>query len=417
MSDTRVKFVLDEPDIPTHWVNLMADLPGEAPPPLHPGTKEPAGPDDLSPIFPMALILQEVSAEPEIEIPEPVREAYKLWRPTPLYRARRLERELDTPAHIYYKYEGGSPPGSHKPNTAVAQVYENAQAGIKKLTTETGAGQWGATVHRSPSEVTESGRSQRAHPTGSLGIAISEAVEVAAQSPDTNYSLGSVLNHVLLHQTVIGQEALAQMAMAGEEPDVVIACVGGGSNFGGLTFPFLRRVMRGQAKTQFIAAEPAACPTLTRGVYAYDFGDTVGLTPLMPMFTLGHDFVPPPVHAGGLRYHGDSPLVCGLVKQGLVEPRAYRQNETFEAAVRFARAEGLIPAPEPAHAIRAVIEEAEAAREAGESRVILFGLCGHGHFDLSAYDAYLAGRLEDPEFSEDDLAAALASLPEAPALA
>jgi tryptophan synthase beta chain len=453
MSDTRVKFVLDEPDIPTHWVNLMADLPGDAPPPLHPGTKQPAGPDDLTPIFPMGLIMQEVSAEPEIEIPEPVREAYKLWRPTPLYRAHRFERDLDTPAHIYYKYEGGSPPGSHKPNTAVAQVYENAQAGIRKLTTETGAGQWGsalafacrlfglecevwmvgssydqkpyrrsmmetwgATVHRSPSDVTESGRSQREHTTGSLGIAISEAVEVAAQNADTNYSLGSVLNHVLLHQTVIGQEALAQMAMAGEEPDTVIACVGGGSNFGGLTIPFLRRVLRGESTTRFIAAEPAACPTLTRGVYAYDFGDTVGLTPLMPMYTLGHGFVPPPFHAGGLRYHGDSPLVCGLVKQGLVEPRAYRQNETFEAAVRFARTEGIIPAPEPAHAIRAVIQEAEAAREAGEQRVILFGLCGHGNFDLSAYDAYLAGQLQDPEFSEDDLNAALASLPEAPAL-
>jgi tryptophan synthase beta chain len=453
MSDTTVKFVLDEQEIPTHWVNLMADLPGEAPPPLHPGTKQPAGPDDLTPLFPMGLILQEVSPEPEIEIPDEVREIYKLWRPTPLYRAWRLERELDTPAHIYYKYEGGSPPGSHKPNTAVAQAYENAQAGIKKLTTETGAGQWGsalafacrlfglecevwmvgssydqkpyrrsmietwgATVHRSPSEVTEAGRSQREHATGSLGIAISEAVEVAAQNPDTNYALGSVLNHVLLHQTVIGQEALAQMAMAGEEPDVVIACVGGGSNFGGLTFPFLRRVLKAGAKTKFIAAEPAACPTLTRGVYAYDFGDTVGLTPLMPMYTLGHDFVPPPVHAGGLRYHGDSPLVCGLVKAGLVEPRAYRQNETFDAAVRFARSEGLIPAPEPAHAIRAVIEEAEAAREAGEARVILFGLCGHGHFDLAAYDAYLAGKLEDPEFSEQDMQAALAALPEAPAL-
>jgi tryptophan synthase beta chain len=453
MDDTRVKFVLDEREVPTHWVNLMADLPGEAPPPLHPGTKQPAGPDDLTPLFPLALIQQEVSSEPEIEIPEQVREVYKLWRPTPLYRARRLERELDTPAHIYYKYEGGSPPGSHKPNTAVAQAYENAAAGIRKLTTETGAGQWGsalafacrlfglecevwmvgssydqkpyrrsmmetwgATVHRSPSEITQAGRSQREHATGSLGIAISEAVEVAAQNPDTNYSLGSVLNHVLLHQTVIGQEALAQMAMAGEEPDVVIACVGGGSNFGGLTLPFLRRVIRDGARTRFVAAEPAACPTLTRGVYAYDFGDTVGLTPLMPMYTLGHGFVPPPVHAGGLRYHGDSPLVCGLVKQGLVEPRAYRQNETFEAAVRFARSEGVIPAPEPAHAIRAVFEEANAAREAGEARVILFGLCGHGHFDLSAYDAYLAGELEDPEFSEDDLNAALAGLPEAPAL-
>jgi len=457
MGDAQVKFTLGERDIPTHWVNLMADLPGDGPPPLRAGgdgVLQPAGPDDLSPIFPMSLILQEVSAEPLVEIPDAVREAYKLWRPTPLFRARRLERELDTPAHIYYKYEGGSPPGSHKANTAVAQAYENAQAGIKKLTTETGAGQWGsalafacqmfglecevwmvgssydqkpyrrsmmqtwgATVHRSPSDLTAAGRAQSEHTTGSLGIAISEAVEVAAQNPEANYSLGSVLNHVLLHQTVIGQEAIAQLEMAGEYPDTVIACVGGGSNFGGLTFPFLRRVIRGQAQTRFIAAEPAACPTLTRGVYAYDFGDTVGMTPLMPMYTLGHGFVPPPVHAGGLRYHGDAPLVCGLVKQGLVEPRAYRQNETFEAAVRFARAEGVIPAPEPAHAIRAVIQEAEAAREAGESRVILFGLCGHGHFDLSAYDAYLAGRLEDPEFSEDDLAAALASLPEAPALA
>jgi tryptophan synthase beta chain len=453
MSETPVKFTLGEQDIPNHWINLMADLPGDPLPPLHPGTKEPAGPDDLTPLFPLGLIQQEVSAEPEIEIPEQVREVYKLWRPTPLYRARRLERELDTPAHIYYKYEGGSPAGSHKPNTAVAQAYENAAAGIRKLTTETGAGQWGsalsfacrlfglecevwmvgssydqkpyrrsmmevwgATVHRSPSDVTEAGRSQREHPTGSLGIAISEAVEVAAQNPDTNYSLGSVLNHVLLHQTVIGQEALAQMAMAGEEPDIVIACVGGGSNFGGLAFPFLRRVMGGGATTRFIAAEPAACPTLTRGVYAYDFGDTVGLTPLMPMYTLGHDFVPPPVHAGGLRYHGDSPLVCGLVRAGLIEPRAYRQNETFEAAVRFSRAEGIIPAPEPAHAIRAVIEEAEAARQAGEARVILFGLCGHGHFDLSAYDAYLGGKLEDPEFSDSDMQAALARLPEAPAL-
>ncbi len=453
MSET-VKYMLGERDIPTHWVNLMADLPGEAPPPLHPGTKEPAGPDDLAPLFAMGLIEQEVSPVSEIEIPEPVREVYKLWRPTPLFRARRLEQTLDTPAHIYYKYEGGSPPGSHKPNTAVAQAYYNAAEGIKKLTTETGAGQWGsalafacrlfglecevwmvgssydqkpyrrsmmevwgATVHRSPSELTESGRSQREHATGSLGIAISEAVEVAAQDPETHYSLGSVLNHVLLHQTVIGQEALAQMALAGEEPDVVVACVGGGSNFGGLAFPFLRRVLRDGARTRFIAAEPAACPTLTRGVYAYDFGDTVGLTPLMPMYTLGHGFVPPPVHAGGLRYHGDSPLVCALVKQGLIEPRAYRQNETFDAAVQFARCEGVIPAPEPAHAIRAVIEEANAAREAGEARTILFGLCGHGHFDLSAYDAYLGGRLEDPEFSESDLDAALASLPEAPALA
>src|ERR671922_2162959 len=454
MSEERVKFVLDEPDIPTHWVNLMADLPGEAPPPLHPGTKQPAGPDDLSPIFPMALIMQEVSPEPQVEIPEPVREAYKLWRPTPLFRPRRLERELDTPAHIYYKYEGGSPPGSHKPNTAVAQAYENAQAGIGKLTTETGAGQWGsalafacrlfglecevfmvgssydqkpyrrsmmqtwgATVHRSPSDRTQAGKANASHPTGSLGIAISEAVEVAAQDPNANYSLGSVLNHVLLHQTVIGQETIAQMEMAGEAPDIVIGCVGGGSNFAGLAYPWLRRNLREGANVRFLAAEPAACPTLTRGVYAYDFGDTAGLTPLMPMYTLGHGFVPPPVHAGGLRYHGDAPSLCALVKEGLIEARAFRQNETFESALRFARSEGIIPAPEPAHAIRAVIEEANAAREAGDERVILFGLCGHGHFDLAAYDAFLSGELEDPEFSEADMDAALARLPEAPAIA
>jgi tryptophan synthase beta chain len=454
MSDQTVKYLLSEDAVPTHWINLMPDLPGAPLPPLHPGTLAPAGPDDLSPIFPMGLIEQEVSAEPEIEIPEEVREAYRLWRPTPLFRARRFERALDTPAHIYFKYEGVSAAGSHKPNTAVPQAYENAKAGIKHLVTETGAGQWGsslafacslfglgcevfmvgssydqkpyrrsmmetwgATVHRSPSTLTQAGRDNAAHPTGSLGIAISEAVEIAAAREDANYSLGSVLNHVLLHQTVIGQEAMAQMELAGEMPDVVIACVGGGSNFGGLTIPFLRRVLRDGARTRFVAAEPAACPTLTRGVYRYDFGDTAGLTPLMPMYTLGHDFVPAPVHAGGLRYHGDSPLVSGLVRAGLVEARAYRQNEIFEAAVRFARTQGLIPAPEPAHAIRATIEEAEAAREAGEARVILFGLCGHGDFDLAAYDAYLAGTLEDPEFSEADMDAALDRLPEAPAIA
>ncbi len=454
MSDQTVKYLLGEDAVPTHWINFMPELPGEPLPPLHPGTLAPAGPDDLSPIFPMGLIEQEVSTEPEIEIPEQVRAAYRLWRPTPLYRARRFERALDTPAHIYFKYEGVSAAGSHKPNTAVPQAYENAKAGIKHLVTETGAGQWGsslafacslfglgcevfmvgssydqkpyrrsmmetwgATVHRSPSTLTQAGRDNAGHPTGSLGIAISEAVEIAAAREDANYSLGSVLNHVLLHQTVIGQEAVAQMELAGEMPDVVIACVGGGSNFGGLTIPFLRRVLRDGARTRFVAAEPAACPTLTRGVYRYDFGDTAGLTPLMPMYTLGHDFVPAPVHAGGLRYHGDSPLVCGLVRAGLVEARAYRQNEIFAAAVRFARTQGLIPAPEPAHAIRATIEEAEAAREAGEERVILFGLCGHGDFDLAAYDAYLAGTLEDPEFSEADMEAALARLPEAPAIA
>ena len=454
MTDEQVKFLLTEREVPTDWVNLLVDLPGEPLPPLHPQTLEPAGPPDLTPIFPMGLIEQEVSGAPEIPIPEQVREAYKLWRPTPLFRARRLERELDTPAHIYYKYEGVSPPGSHKPNTAIAQAHENARAGVRRLVTETGAGQWGsalafacslfgldcevfmvgssydqkpyrrsmmqtwgATVHRSPSTLTGSGLDQQAHPTGSLGIAISEAVEVAAGREDTNYALGSVLNHVLLHQTIIGQEAAAQMEMAGEQPDVVVGCVGGGSNFAGLSFPFVRKVLRGETKMRFLAAEPSACPTLTRGAYRYDFGDTAGLTPLMPMYTLGHDFVPPPVHAGGLRYHGDAPMLCGLVRAGLVEARAYRQNETFAAAVRFARSEGIIPAPEPAHAIRAVIEEAEAAREAGEPRTILFGLCGHGHFDLGAYDAFLAGELEDPEFSEQDMDEALAALPHAPALA
>ena len=448
------KFTLTEDRIPTHWVNLLPDLPGDPLPPLHPGTMEPAGPDDLTPIFPMELIGQEVSGDAEVEIPDAVREIYKLWRPTPLYRAHRLERELDTPARIFYKYEGVSPAGSHKPNSAVAQAYANKEAGIERLVTETGAGQWGsalslacslfgldclvymvgasydqkpyrrammetwgARVIRSPSDTTDSGRAQAEHTTGSLGIAISEAVEVAAGAANTNYALGSVLNHVCLHQTVIGQEAMAQMEMAGAEPDVVVGCVGGGSNFAGISFPYVQRVIRGQAKTRFVAAEPAACPTLTRGAYRYDFGDTVGLTPLMPMYTLGHDFVPAPVHAGGLRYHGDSPIVCGLVKHGLVEARSYKQNETFAAAVRFARTEAILPAPEPAHAIRAVIEEAEAAKEAGEERTILFNLCGHGHFDMSAYDAFLAGTLEDPEFSEADMEAALKRLPDAPAIA
>jgi tryptophan synthase beta chain len=454
MTDRTVKYLLPESDIPTHWINLLPELPGAPLPPLHPGTLQPAGPEDLTPIFPMGLIMQEVSAEPEVEIPEAVREVYRGWRPTPLYRARQLERALDTPAHIYYKYEGTSPAGSHKPNTAVPQAYENRQAGIRRLATETGAGQWGsalayactlfglecevfmvgssfdqkpyrrsmmetwgATVHRSPSPLTNSGRESSTHITGSLGIAISEAVEVAAGRDDTNYALGSVLNHVCLHQTVIGQEAVAQMAMADEQPDVVIGCVGGGSNFAGLAFPFVREVLRGHAKMRFLAAEPAACPTLTRGAYRYDFGDTAGLTPLMPMYTLGHDFVPPPVHAGGLRYHGDAPMLCGLVRAGLVEARAYGQNEAFAAGVQFARTEGIIPGPEPAHAIRAAIQEAQAAREAGEPRVILFGLSGHGHFDLSAYDAFLAGELEDPEFSEEDMQEALGRLPDAPAIA
>jgi tryptophan synthase beta chain len=450
-----VKFPLSEEEIPTSWVNLLADLPGDPPPPpLSPATGEPVGPDDLAAIFPIGLIQQEVSTDAEIEIPDEVREIYRLWRPTPLLRARRLERELDTPAHIYYKYEGVSPAGSHKPNTAVAQAYFNREAGIRKLATETGAGQWGsalalacrlfglecevfmvgisfdqkpyrkammetwgATVHRSPSDLTEAGRSQAQHESGSLGIAISEAVEIAAGAEDTNYSLGSVLNHVCLHQTVIGQECIAQMEMAGEAPDVVIGCVGGGSNFAGVAYPFLRRRLREGTETRFVAAEPAACPTLTRGRYAYDFGDTVGMTPLMPMYTLGHDFVPPPVHAGGLRYHGDAPSLSGLVKEGMVEAKALAQTAAFEAAVRFARCEGIIPGPEPAHAIRAVFDEAESARETGEERVILFNLSGHGHFDMSAYEAYFAGELEDLEMPEEELAAALERLPKAPALA
>src|SRR3954470_14305561 len=451
----EVKFQLSEEEIPTSWVNLIADLPGEPPPPpLSPATGEPVGPDDLSPIFPMGLIAQEVSTEPDIEIPDEVRDTYRLWRPTPLLRARRLERELDTPAHIYYKYEGVSPAGSHKPNTAVPQAFYNREAGIRKLSTETGAGQWGsalalaceffglecevfmvgisydqkpyrkamietwgATVHRSPSDLTEAGRSQAEHESGSLGIAISEAVEVAAASDDTNYSLGSVLNHVCLHQTVIGQECIAQMELAGEAPDVVIGCVGGGSNFAGIAYPLLRQKLREGTGTRFVAVEPAAAPTLTRGRYAYDFGDTVGMTPLMPMYTLGHDFVPPPVHAGGLRYHGDAPSLSALVKAGLVEATAIAQTEAFESAVRFARCEGIIPGPEPAHAIHAVVEEAEAAKEAGEERVILFNLSGHGHFDMSAYEAYLSGQLEDVEFSEADMEAALARLPDTPAIA
>jgi tryptophan synthase beta chain len=451
----RVKFELAEEQIPSSWVNLLADLPGEPPPPpLSPATGEPVGPEDLSAIFPMGLIQQEVSVEPEIEIPEEVRDIYRLWRPTPLFRARRLERELDTPAHIYYKYEGVSPAGSHKPNTAVAQAFYNREAGIRKLATETGAGQWGsalalacqpfelecevfmvgisfdqkpyrkammetwgATVHRSPSDLTEAGRSQAEHASGSLGIAISEAVEVAAGSEDTNYALGSVLNHVCLHQTVIGQECILQMELAGEAPDVVIGCVGGGSNFAGVAYPFLRQRLREGTETRFVAAEPAACPTLTRGRYAYDFGDTVGMTPLMPMYTLGHDFVPPPVHAGGLRYHGDAPSLSALVKEGLVEAKAIAQTAAFEAAVRFARCEGIIPGPEPAHAIRAVLDEAEGAKQAGEERVILFNLSGHGHFDMSAYAAYFSGELEDLEMPERELASALERLPEAPALA
>ena len=452
MSETT-KYLLDESQIPRTWVNLPADLGPPPHPPLHPGTKEPLGPEDLAPLFAMGLIEQEVSPEPDIEIPEEVVDAYRLWRPTPLYRAHRLERALGTPAHIYYKYEGVSPAGSHKPNTAVPQAFFNKREGVRKLVTETGAGQWGSalalacrifdlecevfmvgvsydqkpyrramietwggTVHRSPSDLTAAGRSQAEHESGSLGIAISEAVEVAAGADDTKYTLGSVLNHVCLHQTVIGQEALAQMQAAGEYPDVVVGCVGGGSNFAGIAYPLLRKRLREGLDTRFLAAEPAACPTLTQGVFAYDFGDTVGMTPLMPMYTLGHDFVPPPVHAGGLRYHGDAPSLCALVKEGLVEARAIPQTSAFDAAVRFAAAEGIIPAPEPAHALRVVFDEAEAAKESGDERVILFNLCGHGHFDMAAYSAYLAGELEDLELSADEMQSAIDRLPEAPVL-
>ena len=445
------KILLDESELPTHWYNIIPDLPAPPPPVLHPGTLEPVGPDDLAPLFPIDLILQEVSPESYIEIPEEIREIYRLWRPSPMYRARRLERELDTPARIYYKYEGVSPAGSHKPNTAVAQAYYNAKAGIRKLTTETGAGQWGsalalacqmfglecevwqvaasfdqkpyrgsmmrawgATIHSSPSEVTNAGRAileQDPDSPGSLGIAISEAVEVAATNADTNYSLGSVLNHVLLHQTVIGQEAAAQMAKVGETPDIIIGCTGGGSNFSGLSFPFIREKLAGNINPTIRAVEPAACPSLTKGEYRYDFGDTIGMTPLIKMHTLGHSFVPDPIHAGGLRYHGMSPLVSHLCELGLMEAVAIGQVECFEAAIRFARSEGIIPAPEPTHAIAAAMREAALCRESGEEKVVLIALCGHGHFDMGAYDTYLAGDLFDYEFPADAIGAALDKVP------
>ncbi len=451
-SDPRqTKFVLDESRIPRSWYNIAADLPVAPYPPLHPGTHQPIGPDDLAPLFAMALIGQEVSTEREIEIPEPVRDAYRLFRPSPLYRAHRLERALDTPAHIYYKYEGGSPAGSHKPNTAIPQAFFNKEQGVKRLATETGAGQWGsalafagamfglevkvymvrasydqkpyrrilmetygAEVVASPSLTTNYGRSVLAatpDSPGSLGMAISEAVEDAATRDDTKYALGSVLNHVLLHQTVIGQEALEQMAMAGESPDVVIGCTGGGSNFAGLTFPFLGRNFREGARHRIIAVEPEAAPSLTRGVYTYDFGDTGKMTPLVKMHTLGADFVPEPIHAGGLRYHGMAPLVSLLKEHDFIEARSVHQRASFEAGVAFARAEGILPAPEPTHAIRVAMDEAIEAREAGEARVILFNLCGHGHFDLSSYERYLTGELEDYEYPREKVEAALAALP------
>jgi tryptophan synthase beta chain len=450
MKAERRKFVLDEDRIPRSWYNLVADLPTPPAPVIHPGTGQPVGPDDLAPLFPMALIGQEVSAEREIEIPEPVREAYTMYRPSPLYRARGLERELDTPAHIYYKYEGVSPVGSHKPNTAIAQAFYNKQEGVKRLATETGAGQWGsalalagalfglevkvymvrasydqkpyrrnlmevygAEVVASPSETTNYGRkvlTETPDSPGSLGIAISEAVEDAATRDDTKYSLGSVLNHVLLHQTVIGQEALEQMEMAGEEPEILIGCTGGGSNFAGLTFPFIGRMLRGESKYRVIAVEPEAAPSMTRGVYRYDFGDTGQTTPLVKMHTLGHDFIPDPIHAGGLRYHGMAPLVSLLKENGHIEAQAVHQRATFEAGVRFARAEGILPAPEPAHAIKVAIDEANRAKEEGRPRVILFNLCGHGHFDLSAYERYLSGRLEDYEYPAERVKEALKKL-------
>jgi tryptophan synthase beta chain len=446
---TETKYTLPESAIPERWYNIQADMPNPPQPVLHPGTGQPVGPDDLAPLFPMELILQEVSQDAEIPIPEPIRDVYRLWRPTPLFRAHRLEAALGTKSHIYYKYEGVSPAGSHKPNTAVAQAYYVKQDGRTRIATETGAGQWGsalslatclfgleckvymvrisyeqkpyrrsmietwgAQVVPSPSEQTQTGRAILAESPdspGSLGIAISEAVEDAAGREDTAYSLGSVLNHVLTHQTVIGQEALAQMEQAGEFPDVVIGCVGGGSNFAGLAFPFLREKIGGK-EIDVLACEPAACPTLTRGPFAYDFGDTGQLTPLVPMHTLGHDFVPAEIHAGGLRYHGMAPLVSQLVVDGLIRAEAYTQGEVFATAVRFARSEGIIPAPEAAHAVHGAIGAAVAADEAGEQKTILFNLSGHGHFDLGAYDAYLAGKLEDVALADEEIQRALEAI-------
>ncbi|TAK47568.1 MAG: TrpB-like pyridoxal phosphate-dependent enzyme [Xanthobacteraceae bacterium] len=447
-----LKYTLSEERIPRRWYNIAADLPVPLPPPLHPGTGQPLGPDDLAPLFPMELIGQEVTQEREIDIPEPVRDIYRMWRPTPVYRARGLERALGTSARIFYKYEGVSPAGSHKPNTAVAQAYYNKAAGITKLSTETGAGQWGsslafagalfglevkvymvkvsyqqkpyrralmetygATCVASPSNETECGRAILAatpDSPGSLGMAISEAVEVAAKNADTKYALGSVLNHVLLHQTVIGIEAIEQMEEADAWPDVVIGCAGGGSNFAGLAFPFLGRKLRDGSNLRVIAAEPAACPTLTRGRYAYDFGDTSHLTPLVKMHTLGSTFMPPGFHAGGLRYHGMAPLVSHIKELGLIEAQAFRQVACFEAGVTFARAEGIVPAPESTHAIRCAIDEALRAKQAGTTPTILFGLSGHGHFDMQAYTDYFAGKLEDRDYDDAALQRALGDLPQ-----
>jgi tryptophan synthase beta chain len=447
----QVKYTLDESQIPKSWYNIVADLPKPPHPVLHPGTKQPVGPSDLEPLFPMELILQEVSSERRIDIPEPVRDVFRMWRPSPLIRARRLEQLLGTPAKIYFKYEGVSPAGSHKPNTAVPQAWYNKQAGIRKLSTETGAGQWGSSLAfagslfgidvtvfqvrvsfdqkpyrralmemygarcvASPSTETDSGRAVlKEHPDspGSLGIAISEAVEIAVKNPDVKYALGSVLNHVMLHQTIIGEEAIQQFEMAGDDPDVIIACAGGGSNFAGLAFPFLGLQLRGGRSRRFIAVEPAACPTLTRGKYAYDFGDTSHLTPLVKMHTLGSTFIPPGFHAGGLRYHGMGPLVSHVYDLGLIEARAYQQIACFEAGVQFARAEGIVPAPESTHAVRCAIDEALRCKTEGKAETIVFNLSGHGHFDMGAYINYFSGKLVDQQYDEGELAMALAGLP------
>jgi len=451
---SQTKFLLPEDRIPRRWYNIQADLPTPLPPPLHPGTLQPIGPADLEPLFPMELIMQEVSTEREIDIPEPVREGYKLWRPAPLFRAYRLEQALQTPAKIFYKYEGGSPAGSHKPNTAIPQAFYNQQAGVKRLTTETGAGQWGTSLSfagslfdidvtvfqvrvsydqkpyrravmetygarclPSPSTETNYGRkvlADRADHPGSLGIAISEAVEVAATNADTKYALGSVLNHVLMHQTIIGIESMEQMAMADAYPDVIVGCTGGGSNFAGIAFPFIGAGLRGGAKPRIVAVEPAACPSLTRGRYAYDFGDTGHMAPLTKMHTLGSSFTPPGFHAGGLRYHGMAPLVSHLKELGLLEAVAYHQTECFAAGVLFARHEGIVPAPEANHAVKGAIEEALRCKREGKSETILLNLCGHGHFDMAAYQNYFSGNLKDENYSEQELAMALAGLPSVP---
>ena len=447
------KYLLTEADLPKTWYNIQADLPQPLPPVIHPGTLKPIGPDDLAPLFPMALIMQEVTQERYIEIPEPVRDIYRLWRPTPLIRAHQLEKALDTPAHIYYKYEGVSPVGSHKPNTAVPQAFYNKQEGVQGITTETGAGQWGsamamacnffglpcdiymvkisyqqkpyrrslmqafgAKVTASPSDKTNAGRSMLAkdpNSTGSLGMAISEAVEVAATSGGKfKYSLGSVLNHVLMHQSVIGEECLKQFAMAGEYPDVMIGCIGGGSSFAGFVTPFVRENLTKGKQTRFIAVEPMAAPSLNKGKYVYDFGDTAMMTPLMKMYTLGHSFIPAPIHAGGLRYHGMAPIVCALYDNKMIDAVAVHQNPVFEAAMQFARTEGIIPAPEPSHAIRVVIDEALKCKKFGEKKVIAFNLCGHGYFDMQAYDDYIAKKLPDFEYPSAEIDRALQELPQ-----